>query len=709
MDKNTNPDIRPVNSKSPRGAIRRPHVLDIRRPNRATTNKPQSSVGDEGVAITVKKRTATTTTKTDSDTAIRVRVAKTTNSPSSKNSTPANDAPKAEKTTSVPEIVTTAPPPTKSKAKKHFRPDKLARKARRQIDKTTNHILRHGQKFLVQRWDHIRMYRRDVISWLVLVLVLIVGCFIQTISYGNQDTIVAAASGGAYVEGTVDKLTTISPLYASTDTEKAVSQLVYPGLLSYDSDGKLHGELASTWSVDQTGSVWTVSLKPNLTWTDGQSITVDDVVYTVELMKNPDVNSTLSSVWKNIEVATTNTSTITFTLPNPLMSFDTALTFGVLPKHILMNKSPIDIASMFSESPTDIVSSGPFKLASVENLTGYSTWNFTPNEEYYAGQPKLDRLSIRTYADTTSLIDGLKRGEVNAISNISINNLAQFDTTKYKIVQLKTASGVYALFNNDGAITSNQTVRDALRLGLDREAIRNAATNSSPEISPPTKLESPIAVGVYESIDKLSQPDYNLDQAGELLDRAGWILTNGSIYRQKNGQELVIRIVTIAGTNYENVASLVATQWQKLGVNATVEAVDPSQAQQLYLVPRNFDVLVYQMHLGSDPDMYAYWSSTQATESGLNFANYRSRRAEIALTNGRTNPNPTAREARYVAFAEQWLQDNPAIALYQPSFFYVMDNNLQTIQSGKTLVDASNRFQNASTWTVKTKRVMITP
>ena len=91
------------------------------------------------------------------------------------------------------------------------------------------------------------------------------------------------------------------------------------------------------------------------------------------------------------------------------------------------------------------------------------------------------------------------------------------------------------------------------------------------------------------------------------------------------------------------------------------------------------------------------------------FANYRSRRAEIALTNGRTNPNPAAREARYVAFAEQWLQDNPAIALYQPSFFYVMDNNLQTIQSGKTLVDASNRFQNASTWTVKTKRVMITP
>ena len=115
------------------------------------------------------------------------------------------------------------------------------------------------------------------------------------------------------------------------------------------------------------------------------------------------------------------------------------------------------------------------------------------------------------------------------------------------------------------------------------------------------------------------------------------------------------------------------------------------------------------MHLGADPDMYAYWSSSQATTTGLNLANYNSRRAEIALSNARTNTNATTREARYVAFVNQWLQDAPAIALYQPSFFYAMDKNVQTLASGGALIDASNRFQNVNEWTVLTKGVMTTP
>ena len=113
--------------------------------------------------------------------------------------------------------------------------------------------------------------------------------------------------------------------------------------------------------------------------------------------------------------------------------------------------------------------------------------------------------------------------------------------------------------------------------------------------------------------------------------------------------------------------------------------------------------------LGADPDMFAYWSSTQISPTGLNLANYNSRRADIALANGRTNTNATAREARYVAFVNQWLNDNPAIALYQPSLFYAMDQNVQALQNGDSLIDAGNRFQNVSNWTVNTAPVMQTP
>lgn len=597
-----------------------------------------------------------------------------------------------------------------NRSKKALRPDKLARQMRRRVDRTTANIVKHGKLFITSRWDHIRLARRTVVLWLGLVLLLIIGSFMQMIYYGQQDTTVAAVSGGTYAEGTTDKLTTISPLYATTDTEKAASQLIYPGLLSYDSANKLHGDLAKSWSVDQTGKVWTVTLRDGLVWSDSQPLTANDIVFTVQLMQNADISTTLASSWQAIEVTAVDDHTVSFTLSSALMSFDTALTFGVLPQHILDGKSAIEIASLFSQNPQQIVGSGPFTLDRIESTDSYDIWHFKPNQHYYGGLAQVNEFVIRTYADSQSLATGLKRGEVNAISNVSISDLNQFDKAKFKIVQLKTAGGVFALFNNSGQLTSSQTIRDALRLGLDRTAIRNAVTHANDQLDAPTSLETPIATGVYDSIDQLKQPDYNIDQAKADLDQAGWAVDTNSGYRTKDGQELKLRIVTIAGTNYEEVANLIADQWRdNLNINTQVEAVDATQAQQAYLMPRNYDVLVYQMHLGADPDMYAYWSSTQTDQTGLNLANYQSRRAEIALTNGRTNVNSAARESRYIAFVNQWLQDDPAIALYQPSFIYVMDQNVNTLKSGDQIIDASDRFRNVTSWTVLTQPVMVTP
>ena len=620
--------------------------------------------------------------------------------PSSHSSQTQSVTPKTDRTTTR---------QTKAKRRSGFRPDKLARQTRRKLDKTTAHIVKHGKKFIVERWDHIRMARRNVVLWLVLMLALIIGSFVQVIYYNNQDITVAATNGGTYAEGTTDKLTTISPLYATTNTEKAASQLVYLPLLSYDEANKLRGSLAESWSHDDTGKVWTVKLKPSLTWTDGEALNADDIIYTVKLMQDPNINSTLASSWSSIKATKIDDLAVAFTLSSPLMAFDASLTFGVLPEHILNNKTAIEIASLFSEQPESIVGSGPFMLNDIETTDDNSIWHFNPNDHYYGTTPKLDELSIRTYSDNQTMMAGLERGEINAVSNANTQDIAEVDTNKFKVVQLKTADGVFAIFNNSGELTSDQTIRNALRLALNRDAIRNGGISNDDNIQPPTDLETPIATGVYDSIDQLKQPDYNAEQAKAELEQAGWTLSEGEKYRAKNGQELTIRIVTIAGTNYQNVAQMIADQWKEIGVNATVGAVDATQAQQGYLVPRNYDVLVYQLHLGADPDMFAYWSSTQATTTGLNLANYNSRRAEIALANGRTNPNPSARESRYVAFVDQWLQDNPAIALYQPSFFYVMDKNINSLSTGGSLIDASNRFQNVSNWTVNTTSVMATP
>ena len=663
-------------------ARKKTDILDVQKPGSIIKAKPIAN----DIAPVVKAKAKSTSTQT-------IATNKTKRSATVAQSAikPNNDTPK----------------PIKKRAP--FKPEKLFRKVRRQLDKTTNAVVKHGRKFILDRWENIRLYRRSVISWLLLILVLITGSFVQTVYYGNLNTTIASAAGGTYIEGTTDKLSTISPLHATTDTERAASQLVFLGLLSYDNANKLHAELADSWSCDDTGKIWTVNLRPDVYWTDGQQLTANDVVFTVDLMKDSTVNSTLASSWKNISTAAVNDTTVRFELQTALMSFDTSLTFGVLPKHSLEGKSSLELASLFSQTDNPIPSTGPFIFDHTEELSGYSIWHFRPNDSFYGGKPKLDELAIRTYNSSDDLINGLFRGEVNAISNVTADDLEKFDNDKYNILQLKTSGGIFALFNNDGTITSDRRVRTALRHGLDRQAIIDKILDTNNNLSSPVKLETPIATGVYESIDKLKQPDYNLDEAAKELDNAGWVKVNGSDYRMKGDQELSLNIVTISGTSYAKVADMIAEQWQKLGVNAKVQAVDPNQAQQLYLMPRNYDVLVYQMHLGADPDMYAYWSSTQAEQTGLNLANYRSTRADLALTNARSNANAEAREARYNAFVNQWLNDVPAIALYQPSFFIVTDSNVDSLHSGDSLIDASSRFREVHSWTVGSRQVMNTP
>ena len=163
------------------------------------------------------------------------------------------------------------------------------------------------------------------------------------------------------------------------------------------------------------------------------------------------------------------------------------------------------------------------------------------------------------------------------------------------------------------------------------------------------------------------------------------------------------------GTNYERVANIVAERWRNIGVDTKVQIADPATAQQEVLSPRNYDVLIYQLHLGADPDEYAYWSSTQTGATGLNFSNYSSKRAEVLLSNGRTATDPHARKMRYLAFTKQWQQDNPAIALYQPSIYFVADDNVRALPRGSSLVDASHRYRGVENWTVRMGSVKATP
>src|SRR5690606_19545154 len=129
--------------------------------------------------------------------------------------------------------------------------------------------------------------------------------------------------------------------------------------------------------------------------------------------------------------------------------------------------------------------------------------------------------------------------------------------------------------------------------------------------------------------------------------------------------------------HYSALAGMLQKQWAAVGVNVKSQLLTLEQLQQNGLTAHAYDILLYGISMGYDPDVYAYWHSSQARSGGLNFSEWKSSRADSSLEVARTRLEPVLREARYKTFLDEWKKSTPAVALYQPRVSYAYHQNVQ--------------------------------
>jgi len=564
--------------------------------------------------------------------------------------------------------------------------------------------IRHARKFIFRRIDSIREVRRHIITWIVAVGLLIGAAGFQLLWYQQSYRTNVSANDGTYAEGVLGPLDTLNPLFASTSAEQSVSSLVFSKLYNYDKTGRLSGDLALSTSIDSTGKLYTVKIRPNAYWQDGIKLTANDVVFTINLIKNTAVRSTITG-WNNIIVAAVDDTTITFGMSAVYASFEHALTFPILPEHILAKVEPNSIRTdSFSNKP---IGSGPFKVNFVQDVdakAGHKIVHMQKNEDYYKGTSKLDMFQLDVFPDRDSILKALSVGEINAASDLTASDTLQVNTDHYNINTSSVKSGVYALLNTDRIALKDLNVRKALQVGTDSESIRNQLSGGAPALSLPF-------VDGQLSGDLPVVPAYNSEISKKILTDGGWILDGST--RKKDGVELKLRIVTTKDNDYESVLEAIAGQWRNLGISVeTVVLNTGDNAQgivQNVLQQRDYDVLLYQLAIGADPDVYAYWHSSQANSKGFNFSNYSNLISDDALTSARSRLEPGLRNAKYLTFARQWVSDVPAIGLYQSTLHYVSSKGVNSFNALNKLVTPLDRYDDVRYWTVGTRTVFMTP
>lgn len=577
----------------------------------------------------------------------------------------------------------------------------------KRVKKAEGATIRHAHKFILTRLDSIRTARRHIIVWLLLVGVIISAVGLQFMWFRQGYQTVAAADGGTYAEASLGPIDTLNPLYASTSAEVASSKLLFSSLYTHDKTGSLHGDLATTMQVDDSGKIYTIKVRSDARWHDDQQLTARDVAFTVNLMKNPQARALQRVNWKDVEVKALDDTTVQFILPAVYASFPQALTFAVLPQHILKDVPAGAVReNTYSRSP---VGSGPFTfrlLQTASSVQGqHKVVHMAANAKYYKGSPQLGRFEVHAYDSQENLLQALRTGEVSAAADIQGDASRQVDTHNYKVVTQPVDSGVYALLNNSSPILKDKLVRKALQVGTDTKAIRQALGVPVPELS------LPFINGQLTGGDIPHVPAYDAKKAAALLDEAGWKL-NGNV-RKKDGKDLAFAVTTTKNPQYEKALEVLVGQWRKLGIVVSTNVVDPQDPSvnfvQNVLQARNYDVLLYELVIGADPDVYAYWHSSQIGASGYNFANYANVAADAALASARSRLEPELRNAKYQSFANDWIEDAPAIGLYQSVVNYVSNVHVDSIDPSARLVSSSDRFSNVLYWSVNERQVYKTP
>ena len=506
----------------------------------------------------------------------------------------------------------------------------------------------------------------------------------------NQKTVVVPARGGSYTEGILGQPTHVNPVTASTEADKSLVKLLFADL----------ADLADKITVDKSGKIWDIRLKENIRWSDGEKLTSDDVIFTIQKIQDPDSSSALSSSWQSAGANRVSELELRITLGNPYYFFLQNLQkLNVIPKH-LFAETPVGNwrLSRYNLQP---VSSGPYSFDSYEvREDGFITdYHLKPNKFYFSSSPLINEFNLKFFPNTTQLIYAFNSGQVDgfAIGSGEAGGIMR----PYEAHDFSLPS-YYAIFFNQGQNLAlrDKKVRQALSVSADRKNLISNVLNGDGEIR-----FGPFSPSLLS--DSQSQTDdFSLETASRLLDDGGWIMASSTV-RQKTIKGAKINLefnLTVPQIPFLlKTAERLRSDWAKIGIKADLIPMAPEEISGDTVKNRNYQAVLFGNMLNPPADLFAFWHSSQRFYPGLNLSLYNSKQADGMITDIGQNGDSSKRALEIQNLQNLITSDYPAVFLYSPYYVYFSRKDLQGVRAG-LINESTDRFSSVAGWYMKTTR-----
>lgn len=516
--------------------------------------------------------------------------------------------------------------------------------------------------------------------------------------------------GGNFVEGIIGTPRFVNPVLAVSDVDRDLTMLIYSGLMRLNERGELVPDLAQGYEISPDNLTYTITLKDNLRFHDGEPITADDVIFTINRIQNPTVKSPRWATWESVKVEKLSDKKIAFTLKQPYYAFLENLTLGILPKHLWKEIEPE--AFPFSDLNIKAVGSGPYLVTYVKFRRGASTlpefYDLEPFENFALGAAKISNIRIRFYPNELELLTAYENGEIESVSGLSPTLAKKLKDDGAKILTVPLPRMFAIFFNqNHAPLFTNAEVRRALNAAVNHEQIIEGALAGFGQavFDPLLTFESAINESVLSAATNTKKV---LDPV-EILTSAGWKpnTETGVMEKTNKAKEVTSLSFSLATSDVpelKQVAENIKSAWEKIGAKVELKVFEIADLNQNVIRPRQYEALFFGEALGRNADPYAFWHSSQRLDPGSNIALYTNLTVDKKLEELRKLSEPGARRAKSAEISEEIIKETPAIFLYQPYFMYLTPDKIKNKELPPINL-AAERFTNINEWYISTEKV----
>ncbi len=402
-----------------------------------------------------------------------------------------------------------------------------------------------------------------------------------------------------------------------------VYELIYSSLFERSLDGTYVFDLADSMTVSDDNLTYTFHIRPGVKFHDGTPVTANDVAFSLNFYwTHEDFPYMSGYTWMFESVEATDDSTVVLKLMDVVPSIEYQLVYlYILPEHIWAeydNETALEFENL------EMIGSGPFKM--VDYSQGEYV-HLATNPDWYGMMPKIDEVLFQTFSNQDALVQAIKTGQVDMITEMPLTNVSTLSSTANVQVVLGAplAPEVTDLLINlvtdencppgDGICSGNPALKDhnvrlALAHATDKQELIDVVLLGMG--TPGLTLIPDSLVPWYN--DSITDYDYDVDEANRILDEAGYIDTNADGVRETpdGTGSLTFRLNwSNESTVNSRVAELLADQWDLIGVNLELQVLDPDTLSSVCCPAFDYDLILWGW--GSDPDP-AFLLSTMITD-----------------------------------------------------------------------------------------------